>query len=60
MAEGDTPGVLYLIMREARLERDTSMFMAMSPKYIINWKEDKITGKPADGGGTNPKWYMDH
>ena len=33
MAEGDTPGVLYLIMREAQFERDTSMFMAMSPKY---------------------------
>ena len=47
-------------MREAQFERDTSMFMAMSPKYQINWKEERITGQPADGGGKNPKWYADH
>ena len=53
-------GHLQICMKEAQFDRDTAMFMSMNPKYVINWKEEKMTGKAADGGGTNPKWYGEH
>ncbi len=32
----------------------------MSPKYIINWKDMKSEGPPAQAGGKNPKWGKQH
>jgi len=47
-------------VHEAIFERDVSTFLKMSPKYIINWKEEKIEGKPAYDGGKTPKWNTAH
>ena len=45
---------------QAIFDRDTATFMDMDPKYIINWKDDKIEGEPAFGGGKLPKWNKHH
>ena len=47
-------------MKEAIFERDVNTIMAMNPKYIINYKEEKIEGEIAYDGGKNPKWFSPH
>ena len=45
---------------EAILMKDTNFLFDMSPNYTIVFKEEKIEGEAADGGGTNPKWEAEH
>ena len=45
---------------EAILDRDTSTFLDMNPKYIINYFDERIEGEPAYGGGKNPRWNAEH
>ena len=54
------PGTMTVRVLEAIFERDVSTFLAMNPRYIINWKEEMIEGQPADGGGKTPKWGRAH
>jgi hypothetical protein len=54
------PGTITLIFQEAILDRDTSTFLDMNPKYVINWREERIEGEPAYGGGKNPRWLAEH
>ena len=54
------PGIMTVTVHEAIFERDVSTFLAMSPKYIINWKDEKVEGKPAYDGGKTPKWNHKH
>mmetsp|Transcript_364 Transcript_364/g.683 ORF Transcript_364/g.683 Transcript_364/m.683 type:complete len:81 (+) Transcript_364:17-259(+) len=53
-------GPLKVQVLEGVFERDTSTFLSMNPKYIINWKEEKIEGTAAYDGGKNPKWENEH
>ena len=53
-------GQMKLDMKEAIFERDINTFMAMNPKYIIIYKENKIDGEIAYDGGKNPKWFAPH
>lgn len=39
---------------------DTNLFFEMSPNYEVIFKENKIEGESASGGGTNPKWETEH
>ena len=54
------PGTLTVTFQEAVFERDVTTFLDMNPKYVINWREERIEGEPAYGGGTNPKWGQEH
>jgi hypothetical protein len=47
-------------VHNAIFDRDTATFLSMSPKYIINWKDEKIEGKPAEDGGKTPTWESAH
>lgn len=40
--------------------KDTNFLFDMSPHYAIVFREDKVDGEPASGGGTNPKWEAEH
>jgi len=51
---------MTVTMHEAIFTRDTSTFLKMSPKYVINWKDEKVEGKPAKDGGKTPKWNSKH
>lgn len=48
------------IVSEAIIMKDTNFLFEMSPNYEIIFKEDKIEGESASGGGTNPKWEAEH
>jgi len=45
---------------EGIFERDVATFMDMDPHYLINWKEDRIVGESAHGGGKCPRWNKSH
>ena len=47
-------------VREGIFNRDVATFMDMDPRYLINWKDDKVEGEPAHGGGKTPKWNNHH
>jgi hypothetical protein len=53
-------GIMTVHILEAIFERDVCTFLKMSPRYILNWKENKIEGKPAYDGGKTPKWTSSH
>ena len=39
---------------------DTNLLFDMSPKYSMVFKDQRLEGQEADGGGTNPKWEAEH
>lgn len=45
---------------EAIIMKDTNFLFDMSPNYAIVFREEKIDGETASGGGTNPKWEAEH
>mmetsp|Transcript_34979 Transcript_34979/g.53695 ORF Transcript_34979/g.53695 Transcript_34979/m.53695 type:complete len:152 (-) Transcript_34979:490-945(-) len=47
---------LKCFIEEAVLEHDVNMFLDMCPNYVIEYKDQKIKGDKAYGGGKNPKW----
>jgi len=53
-------GQMKLDIKEAIFERDVNTFMAMNPRYTINYKENKIEGEIAYDGGKNPQWFASH
>ena len=40
--------------------KDTNFLFDMSPNYTMVFKEEKVEGEEASGGGTNPKWEAEH
>lgn len=54
------PGDCRFRVKEAIFDRDTATFLSMNPRYVINWKDQKIEGEVAYDGGKNPKWYVSH
>ena len=53
-------GELKLRVCEAIFDRTTNLFFSMSPKFILNWKEERHEGPAAQEGDQNPKWHCDY
>jgi len=52
--------MLKVTVREAIFQRDVATFLDMDPHYTLIWKETKIEGEKAFGGGKTPKWNQTH
>ena len=54
----ETQSTLKLILKEAKLERDTAMFSKQDPFVLIKIDKDKeyLKSRVCKAGDMNPKW----